>query len=219
MSVGDVGLYRVTLTVTVDGRSASASADFKVEYVCFPSLSPDVIDLRAETSAVVTVTSDCVGTNVFDVAVAPWLSGPASVTVPQGGSASITVVRSTGQPPSDGDHPDSVVVTYRSGSLGETAGRATVQAYRAPDMTFPAEACRDMDTFGMAFFARVSDESIASVTLSVNGASYAMQDISPPGGYRGVVDKALLGSATSWLITAVDTHGLASTLSGTSPCW
>jgi hypothetical protein len=46
-----------------------------------------------------------------------------------------------------------------------------------------------------------------------------MDLIGPPDGYRHVVDKALLGSATSWLITAVDTNGLPSTLSGSSPCW
>ena len=218
-SVGEPGLYRATLTITVDGRSASSSTDFKVEYVCGPSLSSSVVDLRAETSAVLTVTSDCVGTNVFEVAVAPWLSGPPSVTVPAGGSATITVVRSAGQPPSDGDHPDSVVVTYRSGSLGEMAARASVRANRSPDMSFPTDVCRDMGDFGMAFFARVSDDSIDSVTLSINGASYSMDLIGPPDGYREVVDKTLLGSATTWRITAIDTNGLASTLDGTTPCW
>lgn len=220
-SLGEPGQYRATVTVTVDGRSTSGSVDFKVEYVCSPTLSPAVIDLRAETSRVVTVTSDCVGTNVFDVAVAPWLSGPASVTVPQGGSGTFTVVRSTGQPPSDGDHPDSVVVTYAQGSLGSMQGRATVQAYRSPDLSFPfaPDGCRDMGTAGIAFFATVADDNIASVTLSVNGASYPMLDIAPPGGYRVLVDQAALGSATTWQITAVDAFGLPSTLSGASPCW
>lgn len=220
-SIGDPGLYQVTVTVTVDGRSASRSAGFKVEYVCMPTLSPTVIDLRAETSRVVTVTSDCVGTNEFDVAVAPWLSAPGSVTVPQGGSGTFTVVRSTGQPPSDGDHPDSVVVTYASGSLGPMEGRATVQAYRSPDLSFPfaPDGCRDMGAAGIAFFATVADDSSASVTLSVNGAGFPMLDIAPPGGYRVLVDRASLGTATTWRITAVDAFGLASTLSGASPCW
>ncbi|GEL98979.1 hypothetical protein [Cellulomonas terrae] len=220
-SVGEPGLYRATVTVTVDGRSARGSVDFKVEYVCGPTLSTDVIDLRAETSRVVTVTSDCIGTNVFEVAVAPWLSAPGSVTVPQGGSGTFTVVRSTGQPPSDGDHPESVVVTYASGSIGSMQDRATVQAYRSPDLSFPfaPDGCRNMDTFGIAFFATVADDNIASVTLSVNGASYPMLDIAPPGGYRAVVDPALLGSATTWQIIAVDAFGLPSTLSGASPCW
>jgi hypothetical protein len=218
-SVGEPGLYRTTLTITVDGRRASGSVDFKVEYVCGPTLSPNVVDLRAATSAVVTVTSDCVGTNVFEVAVASWLSGPASVTVPEGGSGTITVVRSTGQPPSDGEHQDAVVVTYRNGSLGVMEGRASVQANRSPDRSFPAEACRDMGPLGIAFFASVSDDSIDTVTLSINGASYPMIQIAPPDGYRVVVDKALLGSARTWLITAVDTNGLPSTLNGASPCW
>ena len=65
----------------------------------------------------------------------------------------------------------------------------------------------------------MSDDNIDSVTLSINGASYSMDLIGPPDGYREVVDKALLGSATTWRITAVDTNGLASTLDGTSPCW
>ena len=220
-SGGDAGLYRVTLTTTVDGRSASRSADFKVEYVCTPILAPDVIDLRAATSAVVTVTSDCVGTNVFDVAVAPWLSGPPSVTVPAGGSGTITVVRGSGQPPSDGDHPESVVVTYASGSLGAMEGRATVQAYRSPDLSFPfaPDGCRDMGDFGVDFFATVSDENIDSVILDINGGSYTMLDVAPPGGYRFRVEKAALGSATTWVIRAVDTFGMPSTLSGTGPCW
>ena len=34
---GEPGLYRATLTITVDGRRASGSVDFKVEYVCGPS--------------------------------------------------------------------------------------------------------------------------------------------------------------------------------------
>ena len=69
------------------------------------------------------------------------------------------------------------LVTYGSGSLGSTQGRATVQANRSPDMTFPfaPDGCRDMDTFGIAFFARVSDENIDTVTLTINGAGYAMQ--------------------------------------------
>ena len=69
----------------------------------------------------------------------------------------------------------------------------------------------------MAFFARVSDDSIESVTLSINGASYSMDLIGPPDGYREVVDQDLLGSATTWRITAVDTNGLASTLERHEP--
>lgn len=218
-SVGDQGLYRVTLTITVDGRSASRSADFKSEYLCMPTVSPNLLDLRAETSVTVTVTAGCAGTNVFDVAVADWLSGPTSVTVPEGGSGTFTVVRYAGQPPDEGDQPEAVVVTYPSGSMGPTVGSASARAFRSPDMSFPSEACRDMGTMGIAFFANVSDESIDSVTLHVNGVEAEMLDISPPGGYRTVVDRALLGSATSWQITALDTHYMSSTLVGASPCW
>ena len=207
-SIGDPGLYRATITVTVDGRRASGSVDFKVEYVCGPSLSPDVIDLRAETSAVVTVTSDCVGTNVFEVAVAPWLSGPASVTVPQGGSGTITVVRSTGQPPSDGDHQDAVVVTYRTGSIGVMEGRASVQANRSPDMSFPADMCSDMERSASRSSRGCRTTASPASPSRSTARSYPMLQIAPPDGYRIVVDKALLGSATTWLITALDTNGL-----------
>jgi hypothetical protein len=180
------------------------------------------LDLRSAGSETANLSiPSCSRDVTVQVSTSSWLSAAGSVTVPAGGTAPVTVTR-TSIPPVDGRNGDAVVLTADTGN-----STAWDVLGNAPPVDLGSGSCiADFANPGNVwFYAYFTDADPANleVLLTINGGTHRMEW---GGGahnlYAVNLPTSALGTGSTWTVQATDTGGLSSptaTWTDNWSCW
>ncbi|HLL64455.1 MAG TPA: PKD domain-containing protein [Micromonosporaceae bacterium] len=211
------GSFKVRVTVTFDGESDSETVTVQVVgdmSQCTMTTTSTEVDLRRRPhSAQVRITGvGCPGAATARITAPTWLNVPATMTIPAGGLATLSITQRTLPPEDGGTYP--VTLTLDNGRTLplDVLGNRPPALFDHPDGR-QYTVCIGNPDGTVVFYANyddaVSDEQ--TVVVRVGNTRIPLElvpgQVRIRGLYRAEVQRSSLPAGVSWTVTSTDKFG------------